>query len=195
MYLILTFTLVFLDQQLYVCVLKHLSTQMASSLFYNSNLSLGVQVEFYYRWSQWIQIVDQNQTVQKNTPFAASNSQIKQANDLHAGINSLPSNSDHKVTTSVKTQNAELLNLNAILSTGPYGPNVLSYYKINHNLNDMTRKLLVEAFLYYCITTNISVTKAACKSLSIEIAKTFNGEIAVSIINSYAYLPFVLLFH
>lgn len=165
---------------------------MASNLFHNSGLSLGVQVEFCYRWSQWIQIVDQ--TIQKNTP--ASNNQIQQANNLRADVNGLPSNSEinHIVTTSAKTHNAELLNLNAILSTGPYGPNVLSYYKTNHNLNDMTRKLLVEAFLYYCITTNISVTKAACKSLSIEIEKTFNGEIAVSIINSYAYLPFVLLF-
>lgn len=67
-----------------------------------------------------------------------------------------------------------------ILSSGPYGPGVLNFYKAHQCLNEKMRKLLVDAFLHYCSSNNVCVTKSVCQSLSLEIKETFQGEIAVS---------------
>lgn len=71
--------------------------------------------------------------------------------------------------------------LNDVLSSGPYGPGVLIYYKKNQKLSDQMRKMLVEAFLFYCSSTGFNVTKGSCQSLANEIKNTFKGEISVSI--------------
>lgn len=71
------------------------------------------------------------------------------------------------------------LDLSKILQCAPYGPAVLAHYKLHNSLDDNTRKLLVEAFLHYCITVNIKPTKGSCQKLAKLIAETLNGEIAV----------------
>lgn len=46
------------EQQLYVEILKHLEQKMARSLLSKSNVSLGIQVEFYHQWSTWSQTAE-----------------------------------------------------------------------------------------------------------------------------------------
>lgn len=155
-----------IEQQLYVGVLKHLPEHMASQLLSHSNLSLGVQSEFYYNWSKWHQTVDQ--PTQENAICEQSKSYTQQLNG--GGINyTVPAG---------EVKKSDFLNLKDILSSGPYGPGVLSHYEQHHSLNVKARKLLVDAFLHYCASTGISVSKAACKSLSMQIQHTFEGEIA-----------------
>lgn len=159
-----------IEQQLYVGVLKHLPELMATQLLKHSNMSLGVQAEFYYNWSQWNQTVD-HQTTQENAIFEQPISNLQQLNG--GGTN-------YTVPT-VEVRKSDFLNLNDILSYGPYGPGVLSHYEQHHSLNEKARKLLVDAFLHHCASAGISVSKAACKSLSMQIQNTFDGEIAVTI--------------
>lgn len=140
---------------------------MASQLLKHSNLSLGVQAEFYYQWSQWNQTV--GQLTQENPICDQSIRYSQQSNN--SGIN-------YAVPTA-EVKKSDVLNLNDILSYGPYGPAVLSHYEQHHSLNEKARKLLVDAFLHHCASAGISVSKAACKSLSMQIQHTFEGEIAV----------------
>lgn len=39
-------------------ILKHLEQKMARSLLSKSNVSLGIQVEFYHQWSTWSQTAE-----------------------------------------------------------------------------------------------------------------------------------------
>lgn len=142
---------------------------MATQILKNLNLSLGVQVEFYYNWSQWIKTVDQ-----PTQASAISEQSINYSQQLNGGV-------INYTAPTVEVQKSDFLNLKDILSSGPYGPGVLSHYEQHHTLNEKARKLLVDAFLHHCASTGISVSKAACKSLSMQIQRTFDGEIAVGI--------------
>lgn len=154
------------------------------------NVSLGLQIEFYYHWSQWMKTVDKPNRTESNSLQSMIADEIRSINPV--------SNDSDVVNVSLQypnnggdnnTQSNQVLKLVDILSHGPYGPGVMTHYKQHHSLNDKARKLLVEAFLQYCITTGITVTKADCKSLACEIANNFKGEIAVifEILSHYVF--------
>lgn len=156
---------------------------MAANIFTKSNYSFGVQAQFYAKWSHWITTIQSDEPTVQSVPADAR--KIEQTN---ATQKSLKSNKIELENTNraeridiidLQVQGSKHIHLNDILSSGPYGPTVLSYYKTNRKLNDHMRKLLVEAFLYYCTTMKFSVTKSACQSLSIQIKTFFEGEIAV----------------
>lgn len=155
-----------LEQQLYVGVLKHLSDQIATQML--TKFTYGAQHEFYYNWKRWIKSINQQEDTIAQNKEATSivpNSQIVE----------IPQASHSDVVHNICN-----INLNEILRTGPYGPGVVSYYQKHGELNDRMRKLLVEAFLYYCTNNEVSVTKSACQDLSQQIVRAFKGEIMVS---------------
>lgn len=165
------------DQQLYVGVLKLLSKEMAIRIFERSPLPLGVQIVFNHHWSEWIQTVHHigaANALAANVVEANAVAAIEPIQPI-ANSSNLQTNNDH-------------LDLNMILKCAPYGPAVLDFYKSHNKLDDNTRKLLVEAFLHYCITANIKPSKADCKKVAETIAKTLNGEIAVKIYMCLCYI-------
>lgn len=176
-----------LEQQLYVGVLKHLTEQMTRSILESSNFSLGIQAEFYYNWSKWIKTV--NQLEKRNEPQAYQSSKSQQSinsessSNLQSNGNSINTPRNKFVIETGGLKISEDINLNKILAYGPYGPGVLSHYKVHNSLDEKTRKLLVEAFLYYCIAMGVTVSKATCKSLALQIQDTFKGEVAVKFLS------------
>lgn len=158
---------------------------MATTILRNSNFSLGVQVEFYYNWSQWIKNINQRQIEHTNQAHQSIPTS-QQSTPIHSKfLGNMESTKatihpQHLIASEIlDTKNSEHFNLHEILSNGPYGPGVLSHYNENNSLNDKARKLLVKAFLHHCVSTGSTVSKAACRSLSMQIQDTFKGEIAV----------------
>lgn len=155
---------------------------MAANIFTKSNYSFGVRAQFYAKWSHWITTIQSSSTVQS---VPANAHKIEQTNATQKSLKSNKIDLENTIRTEgidiidLQVQCSKPIHINDILSSGPYGPAVLSYYKTNRKLNDHMRKLLVDAFLYYCTTMKYSVTKSACQSLSIQIKNTFEGEIAV----------------
>lgn len=144
---------------------------MAKNLFAESNISYGAQAQFHHKWTEWMKSNKQQNKFDNN---AASTQQT--TGDLQ-----IPQQTHAKPTgVSSKPQTQGAINLQDILSSGPYGPGVLNHYKAHSSLNDKTRKLLVEAFLHYCAANGIAATKADCQSLSVQITSAFKGEIPVS---------------
>lgn len=153
-----------LEQQLYVGVLKILPDHLARTVL--DLYSKGTQAVSYSKWSEW----------------KANFNQPPQTNICQQTSADLPSHSKNTLVSKETFQEtqAPTINLHNILSSGPYGPGVLDYYKKNKKLNDKMRKLLVEAFLHYCILSGCAVTKSQCHSLAMEIKNKFEGEIVVS---------------
>lgn len=154
---------------------------MASKLLQNSQFSLGMQIEFFFNWTKWIQSLKANDNSENECQNYESNGLSLDRLNLHKS-SSIHSQSTHSsVTTKTLTtepQNSNMT-LKDILSYGPYGPGVLSHYKEHKHLNEKTRRLLGEAFIHHCATTNATVSKSDCKSLSFQIQECFDGEIAV----------------
>lgn len=123
----------------------HISKEMLAG----PHFTLGIRAQFYYHWSTW----------------ANKNVNITQ-NEANKGASQ---NQQCQTPSQLKPTQHSTLNLGDILSEGPYGPGVLKHYSQNGSLNDRIRKLLVDAFLHYCATNNISPSKADCKSLSMQI--------------------------
>lgn len=144
-----------------------------------SKFSFGIQTQFLYNWSQWIKTVDQPAQVSA----IRVDSQLSNARDLQSNDAVVTKQTVTKcVAEELKLfKNASSFNLSDILSYGPYGPGVLSHYKLHNGLNDRTRKLLVEAFLHHCASTGASVSKADCQSIAMQIVGAFKGEILVKI--------------
>lgn len=157
-------------------VLKHITREMIPMIFQNTNVSLGIQVEFFYHWQQWLK-----QTGNKTNTIIIEQD-VQEQHKCHFNVQN---------QANVNDQKGSILNINNILSSEPYGPAVLSYYKEHRCLNDNIRKVLLEAFLHYCITTGCNVTKAACRSIANEIQEIFNGEVAVSITALFYYYKFL----
>lgn len=133
--------------------MKHLSDHSARVLLEGPKFGVGIQIEFYYHWSKWIT----TQTETRPIKDAVNNTPIQ----------------------SCQTPLPKTMDLNDILSDGPYGPGVVQHYKKYGSLNEKIQNLLLEAFLYYCINKNIAATKADCQSLAAQICETFKGEIPV----------------
>lgn len=151
---------------------------MARKVLKHTNFSIGMQVEFFFNWSQWVS--NFNQPDQSNELGGKTSSNLQKKDET---INNIQCDTvrESKLVAADSSNRSSLINLNDILSNGPYGKVVLDYYKSHNSLNDRTRKVLLEAFLQHCISTGITVTKANCQLLSVQIRETFKGEIAVKI--------------
>lgn len=152
----------FTEEQLYVDILKKLSDHTARTMLTEDNFTRGVQAQFYFSWSKWVKTLDQTDELIEPHHQMIS--------DQHGNAES----------PKPQTPCTASIDLKDIISSGPYGPSLVSHYKATGKLNDKTRKLLVDAFLQYCSTTGHVVTKANCKSLSEQICATFDGEIPVN---------------
>lgn len=166
----------FTEQQLYVGILKKMPEKFATLIFKNTNISMGIQIEFYNCWSHWVnQFSDATNNTISNNDIQRSKSNLN-VTEIHSNVHL-----EQPIIKTTNLQNRKALCLKDILSSGPYGPGVIAHYKIHNSFDEKIRKLLVEAFLHHCITKDINITKAECKFLSTEIQNTFNGEIAVRI--------------
>lgn len=55
------------EQQLYVNVLKELSPKMATNIFLNTGVSLGVQINFFIKWTEWKNSIERIESSQNNS--------------------------------------------------------------------------------------------------------------------------------
>lgn len=165
---------ILIEQQLYVGVLKLLPEKIASTLL--TNFTYGTQAVFYDHWNKWV-----NNTNQQS--FDDVQNRKKSSSDV--SDMQTPPMPEKEQTVVQNNRSHSNVNLHDILKTEPYGPSVLSYYKQHGELNEHIRKLLVDAFLFYCTANKIVVTKSICESLAIQIVSAFNGEIIVRSYKSY----------
>lgn len=124
--------------------------EMAQNLFSNTNVPHGVRVEFYFRWSQWVNAHDRT-----------------------------TSNSDETVSKST-TKNQTPINLNSILKSNTYGKCLMQSYEANGGaMDEDLRKLLLDSILHYCIENEYDLKIQDCASLSKQICDAFPGESVV----------------
>lgn len=153
---------------------------MAQNLLNNCDVPLGVRVEFFYQWSQWIQTIDQRVQL---TSKVNQNPQSNQINTLKNDT----SNAQKLITAKINVpSNQTSINLLEILQSNSDGKGVM---KILTNpdgsaverpqLTENLRKLLLEAILQFYIANKRSLNKDDCNSLTNQICKTFPDELAV----------------
>lgn len=135
----------------------------------------GTQSHFFYMWSKWKTQMKQQEQTDRHVDCTSTS--VPTSVDI-----SQPQPQPQEVHQPTP---ASSITLQKILSSGPYGPGILDHYKKHQSLDDKMRKLLVDAFLHYCTSNNVYVTKSLCESLSIEIKNTFQGEISVSYLIYY----------
>lgn len=125
---------------------------MAKNILAKTNLSLGIQIEFYHQWSKW----SERSTASENitTDIAYPNTSKKPFSNL---------------------------NLATILNSNPYGQSVIQAYEKESSLNEHTRKILCESIIHYCIDRGHSLTIKDTENLVKEIVFTFKGEDMVSL--------------
>lgn len=135
---------------------------MAKTLL--KNVSLGIQIEFFYHWSKWIS--------------ATENSNTKRNIDIATG----GSTNFTAVTMPAK------VNLESILTSSAEGEFILLYYKKHLHLSDGVRQSLVDTIVNYYHRNKLKLTIGECAQLSKEITEMFTGEQAVGVcvsINNY----------
>lgn len=135
----------FLEQQLYVDILQNLTPKMALRIFSHTDVSLGVQINFFIKWSEWKKTLDKTATSSKESEVLS-----------------------------------EVISLGAILNSNPYGKSVKLVYEKKQELNEDTRKLLLEAILHFCIDNEHSLTVKDSAKLAKQIVETFPNEKMVS---------------
>lgn len=160
----------YIEQQLYVGILKHMSNGIAERIFHGTNISLGAQIEFHYQWSQWI----------KNFNQESGSNEKNQSND---NTNQILTDINETIEESSTSKSNQSISLHTILKSksNPYGTSVCDYYRKNGVLDDKIRKLLCEAVLFYCIETKHNLSKKDCASLTEQIVQSFKGEVPVNL--------------
>lgn len=149
--------------------MKHLSKEMARNLFDNTTIPLGVRVEFFFRWSEWIK-------TSSTSNFNAStlNYEEQPTSNLNTA---LTSNFDSQEKT---PSNQIKLDLKEILESNTYGISLMKSYRSNNQtMTENFRKLLLESILLYCVENNHDLTTKDCSALASQICDVFPGEIAV----------------
>ncbi|KAK4881552.1 hypothetical protein RN001_004871 [Aquatica leii] len=145
----------FLEEQLYVSVLKCLNKEMASNLL-PLKYSKGIQIIFFTNWCKWI-----DGTHSKELHPVSDNTEC---NIL-------------KSTTNTDNNQQSRVTLLKILNYSVHGRNVLEHYKKNSRItNDNVRKLLLDAIVDYYLQQKLELTTQDCDNLSNEIVNSFNGE-------------------
>lgn len=137
-----------------------MSQEVVHKLFKSTNISLGVQVEFAYQWSKWIQFNRDNLPVIENGQLESSEY----------------NNTNNIVQIASTTQ---FLKLDSILKSNAYGLSIIAAFKDEKKLDDNTRKLLCEAIIQFCIEKNHSLTVYDAENITKQIVTMFPDEVAV----------------
>lgn len=155
--------MLYIEQELYVGVLKHLSRNMAQYLFQDTSLPLGARIEFYYQWSQWINTINQcNQTSSLET-------------NQHESKETIVGTSKNQSVIEINSTTTKV-DLRMILNSNSYGRSLLKAVKETDQLNENLRKMLCESILQFCIVHQHDLTTSDCASLAKQICSTFPGE-------------------
>lgn len=145
-----------------------MSKEMAQTLFQNTEVPLGVRVEFFYQWSRWIKTINQT----------SSDSNEIQLTDLASQESETPGSiapSTQKNPSSIE----DSLKLETILKSNIHGKALVDAYKQTHTMNENLRKLLLESVLQYCIEHDHELTVSDSALLSNQICAAFPGELMV----------------
>lgn len=163
--------------------MKHLSPELAQTLFQSTDIPLGVRVEFNYQWSKWIKNIDKPAETPSNFNEYLQSKQSKPSNQFNQPNQTLPgtSNSNQSIETRPigKTQSA--LDLNLILQSNQYGASFLKAVSEKKPMNDGFRQILYDAILQYCIEKNRDLSVKDCASLAQQICAAFPEELMVLI--------------
>lgn len=139
---------------------------MARNLFDDTNIPLGVRVELFYRWSEWIK-------TSSTSNFDAPTSNI----DVPLALN-FDTASTSKVD--MQDQSNLKLDLKKILESNTYGISLMKSYRSNkQTMTENFRKLLLESILLFCVENNHDLTTKDCSALASQICDVFPGEIVV----------------
>ncbi|XP_036346873.1 uncharacterized protein LOC118756207 [Rhagoletis pomonella] len=173
----------FVQQQLFIGILKHVSKTIAENLFVNTDISLGGPMEFFYQWSQWIKSFEKSTT----SPCLANehlqcdkSTQSSEGRGNNLGVISQSSTDNNSQVLVAKTS----INLIDIINSNSYGKSMVETYKKQKTMDDNLRKLLVESVLQHCIMNNHDLCVTDCASISRQICEVFPGELPV---NNYSY--------
>lgn len=161
---------------------------MAQNIFNNSDIPLGVRVEFFYQWSQWMNTIDPH---------------VQLLSKENENPQSKPSKTQKPVTDKINvpstSTNNPPINLYDILKSNSYGKSVMQTLKNADGsiieipeLKDNNRKLLIDSVLQYCITYKHDLTKSDCASLTAQICKVFPGELPVQY--HFSFIEFFFTF-
>lgn len=166
---------------------------MAQSLFNNTDLPLGVRVEFNFQWSEWIKDVhkptqapenlnDKTQSKKANHPDQTMQSEqsIQQTIQSDQAIQSDQTNPSLAGTSSSNQYGEQPpLILNSILQSNQYGMSLLKAVAEKKPMNDNLRQILCDAILQYCIEKNRALSVKDCASLARQICNVFPDELMV----------------
>lgn len=184
-------------------------------MFDNTDVPLGVRVEFFFQWSKWIKNINKrvqlsskaNETPQSNeTPLSNESSQSNTQTSAPDNSNASSTSSNTRMPAIVNDINIpstssfqKPINLHDILKSNSYGRNVMEVIQINTDgnttekpeLNENLRKLLCESVLQYCIQYKHDLSKRDCASLTAQICTAFPNELAV--LHYYLLIRFFFL--
>lgn len=148
---------------------------MAQNMFQGTDIPLGVRVEFFHKWSEWIK--HNSQPIQTSP----NPNEFQFQSNLFAYQDQDSSENIDKQSTQKSTQKStqEKLNLNSILNSNIQGKNLLIKFKETKIVTENLRKLLCESVLQYCIENDYSLTVHDCESLANQICVAFPGELTV----------------
>lgn len=178
-----------------------MQNKMAQKLFKNTNVPLGVQVEFFYQWSQWIQNINQSEQSPSNHNIQSNEIQSNKTNVPEVDTSQSRDFVTERKKTS-KTNEPNLINLKTILQSNTYGKSLIDAFgsknideisKSKPELTENLRHLLCEAILQYCIEYSHDLTVRDCEKLANQICQVFPDELMVDSSFSFIHLSIFFL--
>lgn len=173
---------------------------MALNMFVNTDVPLGVRVEFYFHWSEWIKTIHNNvntlsdANLQTDKSSQSESFQSIQSDQSIQFTQSLQSNQVRDSIARETMTNENPLNLNMILNSNPYGLSLIKKFNETNVMDENLRKVLCESILQYCIQHNHELSVDDSARLAKQICKVFPGEVMVYLFFSFTLIIIVFQF-
>lgn len=149
---------------------------MLSTLFHQTNVSLGARIKFFHHWSEWSKSFN-------NNGEKVTSSHESLYIDSTASSSQVIQQSTASLVTEEPIQSSDqiLLDLFSILNSNQYGLSVIDAYGKTKTMNANLRKMLGKAVLHYFIDAKHDMSVKESEIIAKQIVEAFPGEIMVNI--------------